>query len=658
MKTHGIHGNHHCTDSAASEIVYSGKAAVGIASENRETAISRNRANEALCSRPRLLVWSAADANAADRMVMAYKEFYNNHISGDPQKLDQLAFTLNTRRAVMPWRTYTVVKPRIDSASASTQTAESTLSLAKPVRATLDNLIPAFVFTGQGAQYREMGLELLSYPVFQKSLNTSQKILARLGCNWVIIGKSNYHLLRVNSSLSGPSCPRSRNVFHNGSSLRFISACSVCDTIVWYVFADIFGFAIDELRSGEHIDMPDFSQPLCTVLQIALVDLLSSFGIVPEYVVGHSSGEIGAAYCIGALSHESACKVAYYRGQVACQLKRVKPDGAMMAVNLAESEVYERLQSCGMPSEDQGRLTIACVNSTTNVTLSGPDHLIDEFKLYLDRESIFARRLNTGVSYHSPDMGLVAAEYMSLMSTLEPTDAETLALEPYRHKILMVSCVTGSIVAREELIEPRYWVDNLVSPVRFLDALERLVQHAAGTLTSSAKFPPGLKLFIDLIEVGPHAALRRPIRDIISSPIQTSSTIIRYHSVLDRDNSPAIAALQLLGNLFCLGYPVSTTTGNLQAAADNLPFLVDCPPYPFDHGRRYWSESRISKEFRLRPKSAGYLLGRRAIDSNRLQPRWRNWLSTKMTPWLGEHVVRNIPFLPFFEFTRSYHSPA
>lgn len=178
-------------------------------------------------------------------------------------------------------------------------------------------------------------------------------------------------------------------------------------------------FFIDELRSGKRINFPDFSQPLCTALQIALVDLLHSFGIVPGGVVGHSSGEIAAAYSIGALSHESACKVAYYRGKVARHLKRVKPDGAMMAVNLAESEIYARLQSSGMLSVDQDRLTVACVNSITNVTLSGPSHLIDEFKSYLDQEGIFTRRLNTGVAYHSPDTYMVAAEYLSLMQTLE-----------------------------------------------------------------------------------------------------------------------------------------------------------------------------------------------------------------------------------------------
>lgn len=405
------------------------------------------------------------------------------------------------------------------------------------------------------------------------------------------------------------------------------------------------GLVIDELRNAKHIDMPDFSQPLCTVLQIALVDLLHSWGIVPMSVLGHSSGEIAAAYCIGALSHESACKVAYYRGQVACQLRRLKPDGAMMAVSLGNLEVTAYIQSSGMLSVDQERLVVACINSVTNVTLSGPSHLIDQFKSYLDQQGVFARRLNTGVPYHSPDMHVVAAEYMSLMQTLDAADPKTIASKPSPDAI-MVSSVTGNVVARETLLNPQYWADNLISPVRFLDALDCLIEHTVGTISSCAKLTSAgsLKVSIDLIEVGPHAALRRPIRDTILPLSQTSSTVIRYHSVLERESLPAITSLTLLGKLFCLGHPVSTTIGNLQVAGDKLPFLVDCPPYPFDHGRRYWSESRISKDFRLRPKSDEYLLGRRALDFNSLQPRWRNWLCTETIPWLGDHVVRTNTF--------------
>jgi acyl transferase domain-containing protein len=133
-------------------------------------------------------------------------------------------------------------------------------------------------------------------------------------------------------------------------------------------------------------------------LQLALIELLRSFGVVPDIVLGHSSGEIAAAYAIVALSHESAIKVAYWRGQLAEKL-RVAGGGAMMSVNLTESQVPEYLEKAGL---GQNTLYIACVNSPSNVTLSGPSEAIDTLKSHLDEEQIFAQKVNTGVAYHSP----------------------------------------------------------------------------------------------------------------------------------------------------------------------------------------------------------------------------------------------------------------
>lgn len=183
-----------------------GKAVMGITYSTQKTVLSMSSANGTACSRPRLLVWSAADAGGANRMVAAYEEYYNSHISGDVDKLDQLAFTLTTRRTLMPWRTYAVVQPMADGTSEATQTgndmfsentAASTLSVEKPMKATMDKMSSAFIFTGQGAQYRGMGLELLYYPIYQRSLATSETILARLGCKWSIIGKPISCLLDV-----------------------------------------------------------------------------------------------------------------------------------------------------------------------------------------------------------------------------------------------------------------------------------------------------------------------------------------------------------------------------------------------------------------------------------------------------------------------------
>ncbi|KAI1088165.1 hypothetical protein F5B19DRAFT_472472 [Rostrohypoxylon terebratum] len=495
-------------------------------------------------------------------MTNAYQDYYEAHIAGSVAKLDQLAYTLAARRSRMPWRTFTVIDGQENA---------SRLPIAQPVRIPTEVTSSAFIFTGQGAQYVGMGLELLRYPVFEESLRKSDEILASLGCKWSIFS---------------------------------------------------------EICNDRNIDLPDYSQPLCTALQIALVELLRSFGVEPAAVVGHSSGEIAATYTIGALSHESACKVAYFRGQLAGKLRaETRTPGAMMSVNMSEAEVPAYLEKLGGSQLGEHAICVACVNSPTNVTVSGPSDNIDTFKEYLDCLGLFAHKIKTGVAYHSPAMQVVVAEYLSLMGTLEP--------EPMSrsHRIPMISSVTGHVASPKLLARPQYWVDNLVSPVQFSRAVQVL---ASSTLQSI--LPVGTGTITDLVEIGPHAALRRPVRDSVAPSL-------RYHSALERKKSPSKTILSLLGALFCHGHPVSILAGNLQTEG-NLPFLVDCPPYPFNHSRRYWNEGRISKELRLRPILPGYMLGKRALEWNALQPRWRNWLCTETMPWLADHVVSDTVICP------------
>lgn len=298
----------------------------------------------------------------------------------------------------------------------------------------------------------------------------------------------------------------------------------------------------------------------------------------------------------------------------------------MMSVNLAESQLPSHLDRLEV---DKDTIHVACVNSPTNVTLSGSSESIDLLKKSLDQLNIFAQKLNTGVAYHSQAMQAVSVEYLQTLGSLQTGSDSS-------KPILMISSVIGQVINSKTLVMPRYWVDNLVSPVRFADAIKRL-KDSPPLLNVS----PGIGVITDIIEIGPHAALRRPVKDTIPS--------LRYHSVLERTKSPLQTILQVLGELFCLGHEVSILAGNNQVA-DSLPHLVDCPPYPFGHSKRYWSESRLSRDYRLRGPSPGFLLGVPASDWNPLQPRWRNWLCTEAIPWLADHTVSLIYFIFIFLF--------
>ncbi|KAI6080113.1 hypothetical protein F4821DRAFT_87865 [Hypoxylon rubiginosum] len=521
-------------------------------------------------STSRVLVWSAADEKALQRMLEQYQFFFQDEISNNFTKLDDLAFTLATRRSHMLWRAFAVV-------DGEPECQDVNLSVVKPIRISTEAGI-AFVFTGQGAQYAGMGADLLTYPLFKATLQQIDNIYHSLGCEWSIF---------------------------------------------------------DELHNKKNIDRPEYSQPLSTAIQIGLIELLKSFGIVPKAVVGHSSGEIAAAYAIGALSLLAACKVSYFRGQLAGKLRATSsaPE-AMMSVNIPEDEVQGFLQSI---SEDvAAQINIACINSPMNCTLSGKEEALDIAKEKLDKDGIFAQKLKTGVAYHSPSMAKIADEYIRLMGSLNDGNAEDI-----KSSIPMVSSVTGKPIRAASLATARYWVDNMVSPVRFTDAMFVLTQK-----TSTLKVNMGKST--DLIEVGVHPALRRPIQDSLAK-VGNKSGQVRYSYVLHRSHPAVKTILGLVGQLYCHGYDVLISSAN-QGTTGPKPsprrFLVDCPKYPFDHSNTYWAESRLSRDFRLREGVKGETLGARSFDWNPLAPRWRNFLSVESTPWIGDHVISGTVIYP------------
>jgi len=157
------------------------------------------------------------------------------------------------------------------------------------------------------------------------------------------------------------------------------------------------------------IDKAEISQPLCTALQVALVDLLRSSGITFNAVVGHSSGEIGAAYAAGYLSASDAVRVAYYRGVHAHLAKGPQgQNGKMMAVGMS----FEEATSFCQKKQFAGKIAVAASNARSSVTLSGDEIAIDEAKCVLDEEKTFARLLKADTAYHSHHMKPCATPYL------------------------------------------------------------------------------------------------------------------------------------------------------------------------------------------------------------------------------------------------------
>lgn len=529
-----------------------------------------SKSDESSVEAPEKLVFllSASDENGIQRQATALQTYLDQPGKEFPAGyLHDLAYTLSNKRSILPWKS-TVL------ASSSQELQESLGDgLEKPVR-TSESPLLSFVFTGQGAQWATMGTELLKYPVYQESLEHADKYLRSLGSEWSLLDE-----LRAPASVS-------------------------------------------------RIDNPHLAQPLCTALQVALVDLLASWNLLPQAVLGHSSGEIAAAYCAGALDRNSALRVAYFRGQCVSKLlvDPQGPKGGMLAVGLSEQKLAPYIASLDC-QDDPISLSCGCINSPQSTTVTGSDKYIDELADLLQADKIFSRKLNVPLAYHSPQMAAAADGYRA---SLDGQITAASLTTPEETRPLFFSSVTGKLASATELALPQYWIDNLVSQVKFSQALQLM----CSTITD--RHEEHMKPLTYLLEIGPHGSLERPVRD---SLVEHSSFL--YDFALRRNMSSMETVKKMATRMAVHGHTVNIAAVNTDRSCPRHPrMLVDLPKYQFNHSQSYWVESRLSKNLRQREAPRHELLGIRSNDWNPMKPTWRFMIRQSDIPWVSHHTVR------------------
>ena len=344
-------------------------------------------------------------------------------------------------------------------------------------------------------------------------------------------------------------------------------------------------------------------------------------------MTGHSSGEIGAAFAAGALTFETCLSIAYYRGVSSERLKQIHPDmkGAMLALGASPEAATSMIENT-----KGGQIVIACINSPSSVTLSGDVEAICTLQAVAEERKMFARRLDVDVAYHSPHMNVIAEDYRAAMGAIKPTVSKN---------VKFYSSLTGAKINTIALGTP-YWVNNLKSTVQFAKSLFNCCSLNAeqSTLEDSVTH---------LIEIGPHPALKGPIRDILVTAPKTNYKI-GYSSTLVRKENSVVSILNLVSDLSLKGCDLNMTAINFPRGEVQRKVLCDLPPYSWNHETEYWHESRTSHSYRVKDRCRNDILGTLVPESSDLEPWWRNVLRLDDVPWVSQTHVRSLCSLIIF----------
>ncbi|PLB53959.1 hypothetical protein P170DRAFT_504824 [Aspergillus steynii IBT 23096] len=493
---------------------------------------------------PRLLPLSAAGSQSLDQRANSIKEYLSQHSEAVPD----LAYTLSAKREHLRHRAFAILGGTIPSES---------IEFTKADNAKLVSKIVTFAFPGQGAQWAGMGTELMeTFTSFSKDMEYMDQVL---------------------QSLSNPP--------------------------TWKIREELVKTGAD---SG--INRPEIAQPLCTAVQIGLVNLFRAWGITPDKVIGHSSGEFAAAYAANALSMDTAIILAYTRGVVA---KMAPEGGGMLAVGLGRNGVSQYLDN---------EVALACENSPNSVTLAGNRGALEqvETRIRSEQPDTLLKILPVERAYHSTHMASVGAKYEELTQPHLINDKDTM--------IPMYSTVSGAVITSPGELDAAYWRRSLESPVLFSTAFRDL---ATSTQNKHQV----------VIEIGSNSALRGPIQQILRA-IGTSFT---YSATMRSNESNLSRIFSVAGTAYVNHLPVDLLAVNEGHRGE---ILTDLPPYPWQREDIPWAESRISKHWRLRQFPRHELLGVRCLESNDFEPAWRNILKGEEVPWISQHRMMGLVVFP------------
>lgn len=511
-----------------------------------------------------LILVSSHERDGIARIASGHVPYIADHAS-EPTLLADYAYT-SSRRSALEFKACFVARSATDLQQQLTTPGRLGVQRFLPSDDASPTLVS--VFCGQGAQWYAMGRELLEFEPFSSSLVAASKYLSE-------IAAGDFDLLK---------------------ELMHASPCL------------------------SRINEPRVAQPATTAIQVALYDLLKASGMVPTAVVGHSSGEIAAAYASGYLTREDAWTIASRRGEYAQSLQYSHPnaEGLMMAVGLSAPDVEEYIRRVPVST-----VVVACENSPVSVTLSGDKAQILYLAQEMDEDGVSHRVLVVSTAYHSHHMHLISQSYQQSIEGVRPI------LSPQGPR--MFSSVTGREIFAPQ-VGAEYWSKNLTSPVLFSQAFSNMYEAVKPKI---------------VLEVSPAITLATPIQEIVASlAMGKATTELPHIPFLKRNEHASVSALTALGSLWARGCTADFSWVYRSKEGPLPQLLVDLPPYPFNHSKSYWFESHLGAALRERSHGREDLIGAPLAESTPRSSCWRGFLRLDENPWLTDHKVQKVIIYP------------